>query len=211
LNKSFNVCQGTIIDNSAFSIRRGGKSIDWDDYYNFISTIHEDIDFFFIPDVIDGTELENDLLVDDFMNNHYFTKGVPVWHVNESTDRLQRLIINFDFIAIGSAGDYSTLGSEKWERKMDKAMRVICDENGYPEVKIHMLRCLNPKIFTRFPFYSGDSTTIAQNHSVSNWRRMIENIEKYDSPKRYRFRTFYDTECLFSLNIPEIPRDHYLT
>ncbi len=77
-------------------------------------------------------------------------------------------------------------------------MRVICNKDGFPMVKIHMLRCLNPKIFTKLPFFSGDSTNLAQNHSLYNtikgnrkekiepsndgWKIVMRWIEKYNSP-----------------------------
>ena len=60
-----------------------------------------------------------------------------------------------------------------------------------------MLRCLDPRIFTRFPFYSGDSTALAQNHSRDGWRSIVNRIEKYNSPEKYEFRNFYEQRSLF--------------
>ncbi len=201
LKRAVKICKGIIVDNGAFTLWRKGGKIEWEEYYNFIDDIKEDIDFFFIPDVIDGTEQENDRLVQEYLYKEYHTRdimnGVPIWHINESLDRLERLMNDFDLIAIGSAGEYSEIASPSWERRMDKAMRVLCDEDGYPKVDIHMLRCLNPKVFTRFPFYSGDSTSLAQNHKRDSWQKITKEIERYESPERYTFRKFYDTKCLF--------------
>lgn len=187
LKRAIDKCDKIIIDNGAFSIWRKGGSIDWDIYYNFVLELLDRIEIFFIPDVIDGTEEENDELIKDYIAMN-ISKGVPIWHVDESLERLERLADTFDYIAIGSAGEYAQLGTPQWHNKMDKAMRVLCDSGGYPKVKIHMLRCLNKRIFTQYPFYSGDSTALAQNHKRDGWENITERVEKYDSPKRYIFK-----------------------
>jgi len=198
-----------IIDNGAFTTWGKEKRGDihkvcwkthWDKYYTFVDKHIEDIEMFFIPDVIDGTEEENDELIAKYFIRYIAEekrKGVPIWHINESLERLERLVDNFDYIAFGSVGEYAQLGTPKWENKMDKAMRKVCDKEGCPKVKIHMLRCLDPKIFTRYPFYSGDSTSLAQNHSKKGWKNIAQGVEKYSSPKRYDFRDYYETTCLF--------------
>ena len=186
LKRGIEVCNKVIVDNGAFTIWRKGGSVNWDEYYDFVDTIIEDIEFFFIPDVIDGTEEENDFLISHCLwRTDYSKKGVPIWHINESLYRLEYLIEKFDYIAIGSAGEYKDLGTWKWHRRMDEAMKVLCNYDGFPKVKIHMLRCLNPKIFTRYPFHSGDSTGLAQNHSRDGWERIISRIEPFNSPLRY--------------------------
>ena len=70
-------------------------------------------------------------------------------------------------------------------------MRIICNSDGIPQTKIHMLRCLNPKVFTKYPFYSGDSTNLARNHSRDGWQQILERIEKYNSPSFYKFRKIH--------------------
>lgn len=205
LHKSFEICNKVILDNGAFNTwnkAKKGQIADinwikhWDNYYQWLEKLINR-EFYFIPDVIDGTEEENDALLKD----NPFSDGVPIWHINESLDRLERLASNYDYIAFGSAGEYSELGTNKWNYKMDLAMRVICNKDGFPLVKIHMLRCLNPKIFTKYPFYSGDSTNLAQNHSLYNtikgnkklkiepsndgWKIVMRWIEKYNSPLYY--------------------------
>lgn len=212
LFRALEICNKVIIDNSAYSIHNSGKKVNWNDFYEWIQPFKDKIEFFFIPDVIDGTEKENNLLINDYFNRNE-KKGVPVWHVDESIDRLEYLMSLFDYIAIGSSGEYWELNTYKWNRKMDLAMRTICDENGKPKVKIHMLRCLKHEIFLKYPFYSGDSTNLAQNHSTYNsiqrdskkgilpsndgWKIVLRNTEKYNSPKKYKFRTFYTEGSLF--------------
>lgn len=178
------VCSKIIVDNGAFTLWRKGGVIEWAKYYEWLQPMKDNIEFYFIPDVIDGTEEENDALIADYFKRGE-SKGVPIWHVNESLERLERLMNSFDYIAIGSAGEYQELGTFKWHRRMNDVMKVVCDEEGTPKVKIHMLRCLNPKIFTRYPFYSGDSTGLAQNHSRDGWENIVNRIEPFNSPKKY--------------------------
>jgi len=196
LNRAMDVCNYIIIDNGAFTLWRKGGKIDWNEYYEFLQPIKERIKFYFIPDVIDGTEEENDHLITDYFLRDE-TKGIPIWHVNESFDRLERLMRSFDYVAIGSAGEYAQLGTHKWHMRMNDIMSVMCDKDGYPKVKIHMLRCLDPKIFTRYPFHSGDSTSLAQNHKRDGWRNITDRIERYNSPLFYTFRKYYETRSLF--------------
>ena len=214
LKKAFGICDKILIDNGAYTIWRQGISIDWNDYYDWIDGIYGEINYFFIPDVIDGTEEENDLLISNYLKRYSDDKkGIPVWHIDESLHRLQTLMDSFDYIAFGSSGKYRQLGTEQWHKRMNDAMAIICNKGGIPKVKIHMLRCLNPKIFTQYPFYSGDSTNLAQNHSIYNsiqgnkiknikpsndgWKIVIRNIEECNSPLVYKFRTSYNQGSLF--------------
>ena len=189
---AFENCNKVILDNGAFSMWTKKKKTDWNKYYDWVKE-HSNRDFYFIPDVIDGSEIENDALLKD----NPFSDGVPIWHIAESFERLERLASDYDFIAFGSSGEYSELGTEKWHRRMNEAMRVVCNKDGEPQVKIHMLRCLNPKIFTKYPFFSGDSTNLARNHHRDGWENILNRIEKYNSPKIYNFKRIFNQGTLF--------------
>lgn len=205
LNIAINYCNKIILDNGAFTFWTKGKEIDWENYYKWVCKNFDKIDYFFIPDVIDGTEEENDELIEKFFLkirfgygfHHLYKKAIPVWHIHESFERLKRIMQEFNYIAFGSSGEYSILGTEEWHKRMNEAMKIVCDENGKPRVKIHMLRCLDAKIFTQYPFYSGDSTNLARNHSRDGWHQILNRIEKYNSPDRYKFKIFYETKNLF--------------
>src|SRR5262249_29538384 len=154
-------CQSFAVDNSAYSFwKRGEKKFDWDDYYVFAEAAKRQpsCDFAVIPDVINGTEGENDDLVADWPLPTWF--GAPVWHLHESFYRLKRLAERFPRLCLGSSGDYAQIGTERWWRRMHEAMRTICDDAGQPPCKLHGLRMLDPEVFTRFPFASADSTNI---------------------------------------------------
>lgn len=197
IERAIKYCDKIIIDNGAFSIWKRKIKIDWGSYYDWVQQYKNRIEFYLIPDVIGGTEEENDaLLADYFLRGE--TKGVPIWHVDESFERLDRLVNWFDYIAIGSSGDYDKLGTEKWHKRMNNAISYIINKDGIPKCKIHMLRCLNPRIFTLYPFESGDSTTFAQNHKINGGVHFLRNLERYKSPSTYVVKKFYETECLFS-------------
>ena len=199
-DRACELCDRVIVDNGAFSFWTKGKIVDWNNYYKWVDERIDLIDYFFIPDVIDGTEEENDSLIAQFLFdniNKDISKAVPVWHVGESLDRLIRLTDSFNYIAFGSSGEFRTLGTYEWHKRMNDVMKIVCDSDGIPLVKIHMLRCLDPRIFTMYPFYSGDSTNLARNHSRDGAKQIIDRIEKYDSPKKYTFRNYYETRSLF--------------
>lgn len=188
LFRAFFFCDKVIIDNGAFTIWRRGGSHDWEDFYKWLKPFHKRIEFFFIPDVIDGTEFENDQLIIDYKYrkiNNPEMNGVPIWHLNESLERLNRLCDEFDYIAFGSSDKYSELRSLAWRIRMNNIMDIVCDDKGIPKVKIHMLRCLNSRIFTKYPFYSGDSTNLAQNHKTTSAKKILNHVEKYNSPLHY--------------------------
>ena len=79
---------------------------------------------------------------------------------------------------------------------MREAFEVICDEDGYPRRRIHGLRMLSEHIVAEFPFYSCDSTNVAQNglrralslgRDDSAWGCEVDagRIERVQSPSRY--------------------------
>lgn len=156
------VCQSFCVDNSAYTAWKQGVKIDWDSYYRFCDEWHRHpaFDWAIIPDVIDGTEADNDALVDDWPKH---IEGVPVWHLHETLDRLDRLCER-SRIALGSSGEYAMVGDDRWWRRMSQAMDVICVD-GRPRTKLHGLRMLDPILFTRLPLASADSTNAVRNSS----------------------------------------------
>lgn len=188
------------LDNGAFSAWKSGQPVtDWDQYYEWVAELHRYpmFDFAVIPDVIDGDEVANDALLDEWpwrlTAPHV---GAPVWHLHESLNRLDRLVSQWPRVCLGSSGDFAQIGTPAWWARMDEAMRIICDKSGKPCVKVHGLRMLNPAVFTRFPFSSADSTNIARNIGIDKkWlgpysppskdaraALMRERIEAHQSP-----------------------------
>lgn len=158
------VCQSFGIDNGAFSAWKSGAAIsDWSAYYDFVSKWmnHPACDWAIIPDVIDGDEAANDALLSEWPFSS--ACGVPVWHLHESLDRLDRLC-TWPRVAIGSSGEWSEVGTRGWWNRITEAMGVCCRE-GVPRSKLHGLRMLDPAVFHRLPLSSADSTNAVRNSS----------------------------------------------
>lgn len=198
------VCQSFALDNGAFSAwRKGDPVTDWSPYYAWAADclLVPSCDFAVIPDVIDGGERENDVLVAEWPLPRWF--GAPVWHMHESLARLQVLVSEWPRVCIGSSGEFAVVGTAQWWQRMAEAMRVICDEDGRPLARLHGLRMLNPEVFTRLPLASADSTNIGQNIGIDQaWkgtyppatkearaRVMRERIESHNAPARWSFMT----------------------
>jgi hypothetical protein len=191
------LCQSFILDNGAFSAWKRGTTMDVDAFRTWSSywSRHPGCDWFLIPDVIDGCEKENDELLDG-----WGPCGVPVWHMHESFDRLDRLVTDFQRVALGSSGEFATVGNRSWWTRMTKAMQVACDSGGIPRAKLHGLRMLDPTVFSHLPLSSADSTNVARNIGIdSAWDRapyapksrqtrallIMERIESHASASRW--------------------------
>jgi hypothetical protein len=155
-------CQSFVFDNGAFTVWKQGGQLDIDGYVRWVDDWHKHpgFDWALIPDVIDGDENANDKLLRDWPAH---LPGVPVWHLHESIERLQRLAAEWRTIAFGSSGQWSSPGTQPWWRRMSDAMSAICDDYGRPACRLHGLRMLDPAVFSRLPFASADSTNAAVN------------------------------------------------
>lgn len=154
-------CQSFILDNGAFTSWKKGLTVKWSDYFSWVKDWyrHPGFDFALIPDVIDGDERENDSLLDTWPSE---VRGVPVYHLHESEERLLRLASQYSTVALGSSGQWSHPGSNLWWERMEWVMDRVCD-GGIPKCKLHGLRMLNPKVFTRLPLSSADSVNASVN------------------------------------------------
>lgn len=157
-----------VLDNGAFSTWRSNKkgdSFDWQShwagYYDFVGSWYSRIDWFIIPDVIEGSEEENNKLILN-VPRWLMPKAVPVWHSDESIDRFIQLCTLFDRVAIGCCGPHRSIRSEAWKARMTEAFRAIYIDRKL-HVKIHGLRMLDGRALSQFPFASADSTNVAIN------------------------------------------------
>ena len=196
-------CQSFAVDNGAFSAWRAGRAItDWSAFYAFAESAKRQpaCDFAVIPDVIDGSEADNDALLAEWPLPKWF--GAPVWHLHESMDRLVRLVAEWPRVCLGSSGDYAQIGTERWWRRMHQTMRVVCDDAGQPWCRLHGLRMLDPDVFSKFPFASADSTNIGRNIGLdvkwggpyapptkeSRVQVMRDRVEAVNAPACYQFQ-----------------------
>jgi len=198
IDMAASVCQSFALDNGAFTVwKKGDGAPHWPDYYTWAEDwrLHPACDWAVIPDVIGGTEAENDALVAEWPLGLF---GVPVWHLNESIDRLVRLAADWPRIALGSAAEFDASRPSAAVRRLRLALAEISDSTGRPLVKLHGLRMLNPAIFTQVPLASAASTNIARNIGMDGrWTGpyspatkegrtdvLVDRIERHQSPAR---------------------------
>lgn len=184
--------QSVMLDNGAFTFwRKAGLQMHpdwWHTYYGWAEPwLEYHTTWAVIPDVIDGTEEENDLQLAKWFQRR-LPRGAPVWHMHESLDRLKRLCVGYERVCIGSSGQYATVGSPSWHRRMEEAMNELCG-NGPPPVWLHMLRGM-AMVNEGYPFASVDSTDVAQNHSrpQNTPERMAARWDAIQAPSRWRLR-----------------------
>lgn len=160
------VCQSFALDNGAFSLWKAGKAVNWYGYYQWSEKWlrHPACDWAIIPDVIGGTEDENDALIAEWP--HGPSQGVPVWHLNESAERLARLCHSFPRVALGSAAEWDVRRPSKCLERLHQVWWAVA-----PHTKLHGLRMLNPAIVTKVPLSSADSTNVARNIGIDlHWK-----------------------------------------
>lgn len=173
---AFEMCQSVILDNGAFSAwKSSGAEVNVPLYAEWVRRWmkHPAFDWCLVPDKIDGTEAENDAMLTRWVHSQDMPAelSVPVWHLHESIDRLERLCRLFHRVALGSSGRWATVGNEAWWERMAEAMGAVCDGDGRPRCKLHGLRMLNPSVFSRLPLSSADSTNVARNIGIDQaWR-----------------------------------------
>jgi hypothetical protein len=157
--------QSVMLDNGAFSFWRKNAIPEWDGVLDWMEPwLDYPTSWAVIPDVINGSEEENDrLLVSWFARR--MPPGAPVWHIHESFERLRRLVSGYDRVCFGSSAEFATIGTDMWHRRISAAFDVIA--NTYGRVPwIHMLRGLD-LAGSIYPFASADSTNLARNFKGS--------------------------------------------
>ena len=94
-----------VFDNGAYSAWKSGREMDVAGYVEWVREwhLHPGFSWALIPDVIGGTEKENDAMLGDWPVD---LPGVPVWHMNETVERLEFLADGWRTVAIGSSALY---------------------------------------------------------------------------------------------------------
>jgi hypothetical protein len=129
--------QAVMLDNGAFTHWRSRRRINLPAYYGWCERwLEHRTTWAVIPDVIDGSEHENDRLLAAWP---FGARGAPVWHMHEHIDRLLRLAEEWPRVCLGSSGSYRNVGDHQWRRRMAEAMDRLCPDGPAP-VWLHMLR-----------------------------------------------------------------------
>lgn len=135
------ICQSFALDNGAFNFWKAKRPTNWPGFYAFVQhwRRHPGFDFAVVPDVIEGTEAENDALAADWPFARH--QGAVVWHINESIDRLVRLAHEWPLVCIGSSGDFDVSSPSRFLSRARLAIGAICDDDGFPVCKLHGSGC----------------------------------------------------------------------
>lgn len=160
-----------LIDNGAFSLHKQGVSARDEAYVEAYEAWAGDIlarcpqAIAVIPDIIGGTEAENAELVNTTLLD--YGRAMPVWHMHESVRYLLHLCEGFDYVAIGSSGQYWQVGTVQWHRRIAEAFAAIAawerdGEGAYLRPRLHMMRAQSQAHL--YPFDTSDSTNVAMNH-----------------------------------------------
>jgi|TARA_Y100000296_G_scaffold67829_1_gene80735 hypothetical protein len=179
-----------LLDNGAFTAFKNGTSIaddaDYlDGFYDWAGSIMNRCPqaLAIIPDVIDGsTERNNEMISEAIGRGLDFERMVPVWHLHEDLAQLERLVLDWNHIAIGSSGAYWKVGSAEWKARIDEMFAhldaLFADQEfsaAYVRPKLHMLRGI--AVMDSYRFDSADSVNLAVNHGRQAQRN--ENLDAF--------------------------------
>lgn len=173
--------QSLMLDNGAFSawkandkrLKKGLEPIVFDrDYWNGFHDFCRQwaarpTTWCVIPDVIDAGSQEQDGLIREWPAE-LRDRAAPVFHMDEPTDRLLRLVDEWPRVCIGSTAEYATVRSPAWIERMGELWDAIAQRRRFTPW-LHMLRgmqLLSPGC--PWPFASVDSTDLARNHNRLN-------------------------------------------
>lgn len=160
---AFESADTVCLDNGAFSKNNTGRETNWRGFYEeFLPQWieNEKLRFFVIPDDISGDERLNDQLIEQLPVDLKH-KACPVWHMHEPVERLVRLCNEWEYVCIGSSGEYFSIRSTKWKSRMEEAFLKLY-KTGY-SAKIHGLRMLDGRVLGNYPLNQADSTNLAIN------------------------------------------------
>lgn len=208
------VAQSFALDNGAFTKHnRGEGEVDLPAFADFVQRwcVHPGFDWCLVPDSITGGAKRNDEMLEWWLSSSGIRPqwSVPVWHLDEPLERLEELGRSFARVALGSSGKYWKIQSDQWWQRMGEAMDRVCNDEGFPTVKLHGLRMLSNTIFSQIPLSSADSTNVARNIGIDKaWRGpyaptapedrayIIANRTERHAPARRWTRTFGHQENL---------------
>ena len=166
LELAVRLAAGFVADNGAYSFWRQGctEFPDYAGYLAWVRKLHEYANFHWavIPDHISGSEAQNNALLKQWPAE---LRGVPVFHMHHSLERLRWLAQTYPIVALGGGNGYEQLKSKVWWARIGQMMDAVTDEQGRPLCQLHGLRMLDPKVFTVLPLTSADSANVARNSS----------------------------------------------
>lgn len=187
LKTCLQIGQSVMLDNGAFSAFTRGKELDLGGFYKWIEPVLAPPHFAVIPDAIGGDVEEQHKMIASWpWKTLGYDNSCAVWHLDKPFSHLHHLIFAFPKIALGSAGEFWEVGSEKWCRRMDETFNEI--ERVHKRMPwIHGMRMLG-QANGRWPLASADSTNVAQNFKRNTGRAlpMADSIDRVNPAPKWR-------------------------
>jgi len=150
------------LDSGAFSAWTQKIEINIQDYIKFIKEHEDVIDVYANLDVIGiGGKQPNLLTAKKTLENQKIMERegllpLPCFHFGEPFKYLQYYVKNYDYIALGVAGN---VGVKLIPWLNTCFSKYICEEEGIPKVKVHGFAVTSLPLMLRYPWYSVDSTS----------------------------------------------------
>lgn len=143
------------LDSGAFSAFTQGITIDIQEYITFIKEHQNNLEVYANLDVIGdpaGTWKNQKIMEKAGLN------PLPCFHYGEDPKWLLRYLADgHKYIALGGMVPISSKDLVTW---LDPIFsKYICDEDGFPKVKIHGFGLTSLRLMLRYPWFSVDSTS----------------------------------------------------
>jgi len=140
------------LDSGAFSAFTKKVEIDIQEYIKYIKENKKYINLYANLDVIG--DAEGTLKNQEIMEKAGLSP-IPCFHAGEDFSYLDHYIENYDYISLGGVAQLGRRAGV-W---MEDCFNRICDDDGYPKVKVHGFAVTSLKLMMKFPWYSVDSTS----------------------------------------------------
>ena len=178
-----------ILDSGAFTFMTSmkGKKLDWDKYvieYGIFVKQH-DIKYFFELDIDALVGIKEVDRLRDLLEKVAGRKCIPVWHRSRGLDYWKKMIIDYDYVAIGG------IVTREIKRTEYDIFTVLLRMAKEKNCKVHGLGFTNLKGMEKYKFYSVDSTSwlsgnrfggvyvfngrTMEKHNKKNGQRVITN------------------------------------
>jgi hypothetical protein len=182
--------QSFALDNGAWSFYTTGKATDWAGFYAWAERwLEYRTAWAVIPDVIGGTEEENDALLAQWPSS-LRRQGAPVWHLTSSVERLLRIVdAGWSRVCFGGLDLLGRADSSAVRRRLDEVFDALIPGGGPAPCWLHCLKGMSAAKFD-YPFSSVDSTDVARNHKRHGYRpgtarAMAERWDSMNPPARW--------------------------
>ena len=195
------------VDSGAFSVHTKGKTVDVDEYIQYVNDRKGAFQAIAQVDTIPGEFGKPKTLQQlaeapegSWQNYLYMRERVidvdcllPIFHQGEDFKHLVRMLeATFDgkhipYIGISPANDVAQKHKEQWISTVFKVIK----QSSNPKVKTHAFGMTSLPVLEKYPFYSADSTgwimTGANGSIFTKWGTMVVSNVQQDSPKHIKW------------------------